>query len=145
MLKKPIERQRVFHAPKEKLWNIIIKGLLEEGEIINFTDMVSGIINIEYHITTNEANKYIIGDAFGATGGVAIVNMGLQSIDENKTEVYVNAKVSMNIVNQYGFSAGVRNYISNGKLEEKYLNLVSARLPEGKKYEWLNEEKTKGK
>lgn len=142
-LKKPIERQRIFNVPKGKLWNIIIQGLLEEGEIITFTDMESGIIIIKYHITERESNKYIIGNAIGATGGTAIVNMGLLSLDENRTKIYVNAKISINIINQYGFSAGVINFISNGKLEEKYLNLVSAALPQEKKYEWLKEEKTK--
>ena len=144
LLKKPIERQRIFNISKEKLWDIIIRGLLEEGEIITFTDRKSGIIIIKYPITVNESTKYIIGNVFGATGGTAIINIGLQGSDENKTIVFVNAKITLNLVNQYGFSAGIKNYISNGKLEEKYLNLISARCPEKRKeYKWLEENKTK--
>lgn len=146
VLRKPVERERVYAEPKDKVWDTIITTLARSGALINNVDKETGLITFTRILTSGEVNDFAVRDtlsgAFGGSRfnqGAGLMTILVKSVDDAKTKVYVNGRVQIRstMYSSFGGLSQILHFAnSNGKMEEELLDQVSVEMGE-KSFPWL--------
>ncbi|MEE8449653.1 MAG: hypothetical protein V3S39_08470 [Thermodesulfobacteriota bacterium] len=146
VLRKPVERERVYAKPKNKVWDTIITTLARSGALINNIDKETGLITFTKILSSGEVRNFAIqGELSGAVGagrfsqGAGLMTILVRSVDDAKTKVYINGRIQIRstMFTRLGdLSQIVHHANSNGKMEEELLDQVSVEMGE-KSFPWL--------
>ena len=149
MLRKPIERERVYSQPVEKVWETAILNLARSGNIINSSDKSSGLITFSKVLNSDDLRNFTSeANRSGALGGgrmsqgTGYMNFLIRPLEDNKTKVYINGRIQVRAtyVSSRGDPVQLLHYAtSNGKMEDELMDQLAVELGE-KEFPWLKKE-----
>lgn len=148
VLRKAIERERLYTLPTDQVWETAIYNLARSGAIIHTTDKSSGLITYTRILSGDELRNFTdprnLGTPFGGgfRQGSGYMNLLVRAEEDSKTRVFINGRIqiSSTLLSGRGEPVTFVHYAtSNGRMEEEFLDQLSVELGD-KEFKWLKKE-----
>ena len=145
-IKKPVERQKTFNSPFERVWDETITILVKSGAVLGNLNKDLGLIVCELILSPSQLRESVLvgGGAplYGrGSQGRCKMNILIKKVDKNHTDVFLNCKFLLEVYSSFGGKLGEAYLDSNGKIERDFFTKLAIALGE-KHYKWLEKQQS---